>query len=161
MNDQGRVRPIPGSRPSMSVPDQALWNGDCPVCRKRVLWVIDRSDSADGSVWHAPLEPEFERLPFHPSSAYVLVSSTGEATAVSPVVHPVHHCDPAVVREVLTEAQSLGFYTSEVLATACPVRFCRAAPGMLCLTQRREALYRPHGARAATARGEALEDPAF
>lgn len=158
---QRRPRPIPGSRPWEKIPDKALWNGNCPVCEAQVLWAVNRTGSEDGSVWHSPLDPEFVKLPHEPRSAYVLISSSGMAEAISPVVHPVHVCPPEVVHEILLKYQALGFYTTEVLSEPCPVRPCGAAPGMLCLTQRREVLHQPHGARVVRSRGEDLEDSAY
>ncbi len=111
-------------------------------------------------MWHAPLEPDVHQPPAT-DMVWVLMSSSGEATAVAPVLHRKHVCPPDAVQRLLQETGSLGYYTAEVLAVPCPVRPCGSAPGMLCLTGRREALGKPHGARAVLARGEELEDPDF
>lgn len=161
MTGPHRARPIPGAAPRFSVQDLTLRTGECPICAARVLWAFDRTERADGSTWHAPLEPEpLHELDVRPHVA-VLMSSTGEASVVSPVVHRRHVCPPEVVRELLERIGSLGYYTAEVLAVSCPVRMCGAAPGLLCLSPRREALPRPHGGRVVVSRGEELEDPAF
>lgn len=161
MTTPRRSRPIPGSPPRPTSQDSALWNGECPICSARVLWAFDRTDRADGSTWHAPLDPPVvEELDVRPLVT-VLVSSTGEASVVAPVLHHKHVCPSEVVEELLRRIGSLGFYTAEVLSIGCPVRPCGAAPGMLCLTSRREAQHRPHGARSVLARGEELEDPTF
>lgn len=139
-----------------------MWNGECPICSARVLWGFDRTERADGSRWHAPLDPTPVEVPQHSGGAvFVTLSSTGEASVVQPQCHPKHVCPPDAVRSLLESIGSLGFYTAEVLAVGCPVRPCGAAPGMLCLSSRREALPRPHGARVVSARGELLEDPTF
>lgn len=155
-----RTRPIPGAALRIDLPDRTLWNGNCPICEAPVLWAVDRTDGGDGSMWHAPLDPHV--FPAPPTDqVWVIVSSTGEASSVQPVLHHKHACPPEVVQELLQRIGSLGYYTAEVLAVGCPVRPCGAAPGMLCLSARREAIPRPHGARAVLARGEELEDPTF
>jgi hypothetical protein len=157
-----RARMIPGAPPNVAQPDRALWNGQCPICEARVLWAVNRIESGDGSMWHAPLEPEISD-PCVPevNEVYVLVSSTGEAQAIAPAMHRKHVCPPEVVRDLLLRIGGLGYYTAEILAIPCPVRPCGSAPGMLCLTTRREAQPRPHGARVVLSRGEELEDPSF
>lgn len=142
--------------------DLTLSNGECPICAARVLWAFDRTERSDGAIWHAPLEPRVDReIDVHPDVVVLVSSNTGEASVVAPVVHRRHVCPPEVVQELLQRIGSLGYYTAEVLAVSCPVRPCGAAPGMLCLTTRREALPRPHGARVVSSRGEELEDPTF
>jgi hypothetical protein len=157
-----RARPIPGSAPRESVPDRALFNGSCPICAAKVLWAYNRTQNLDGSTWYAPLEPTIVEEE-HTSTVLVplLISSTGEASVIEPQLHRKHVCPQEAVQELLRQLGSLGYYTSEVLAVSCPVRMCTAAPGMLCLTQRREAMARPHGARVVISRGEELEDPTF
>jgi hypothetical protein len=160
-SEQRRARPIPGSPPSPLSQDIALWNGECPICSARVLWAFDRTDRADGSRWYAPLDLDIREPELSTSEVFVLMSSTGQASAIAPVVHRKHVCPPDVVQELLRNIGALGYYTAEVLAVGCPIRPCGSAPGMLCLTQRREAQPRPHGARVVLSRGEELEDPTF
>ena len=157
-----RARPIPGSPPRESVPDRALFNGSCPVCGAKVLWAYNRTQNLDGSTWYAPLDPDIvDQHSFGDLLVPVLISSTGEASVIEPQGHRKHVCPQEAVQELLKELGSLGYYTSEVLSVSCPVRMCTAAPGMLCLTQRREAMPRPHGSRVVISRGEELEDPVF
>lgn len=157
-----RSRPIPGSAPREAVQDRALFNGSCPVCGAKVLWAYNRTENLDGSTWYAPLEPTIVSTdPFSAQLVPLLISSTGEASVIEPQLHYKHVCPQEAVQELLKELGSLGYYTAEVLAVSCPVRMCTAAPGMLCLTQRREAMPRPHGSRVVLSRGEELEDPVF
>jgi hypothetical protein len=126
-----------------------------------VFWAVDRTERSDGSTWHAPLDPvAVGELDVRPQ-VVVLASSTGEAAVIAPLLYNLHVCPPEVVEEMLRSIGGLGYYTAEVLAIPCPVRPCKAAPGMLCLTSRREAQHRPHGARVVAAAGEELEDPTF
>lgn len=157
-----RPRQIPGSTLRPGEPDYASWNGHCPVCEAEVLWAMNRLDGSDSAIWHAPLDPVVvEPWSLESDLVYTMVSSTGEVSAITPKQHRRHVCPPDAVRELLKQVGAMGYYTAEILAVPCPVRPCGAAPGMLCLTSRREALYKPHGARAVESRGEELEDPNF
>lgn len=151
-----RERPLPGSLPIGSS-GAVLSNGECPTCGAKVLWALDRLEHSDGARWFAPLEPVGRAAP-PTEDAWVMVSNSGQASAISPVLHALHVCPADAVREVIAQLGSLGFYTAVVLSTPCPVRACYAAPGMLCLTSRREIAHRPHGARVVRSRGEELED---
>lgn len=151
-----RARPMPGSLPVGST-GSVLSNGECPTCGACVLWAQDRLDHSDGARWFAPLDPMALAAPPTPH-VWVMVSDSGQASAIAPVLHALHVCPPDAVQEVLSKSGAQGSYTAPVLATPCPVRACYAAPGMLCLTSRRDIAYRPHGARVVVSRGEELED---
>ncbi|MFA7264801.1 MAG: hypothetical protein WC054_00575 [Candidatus Nanopelagicales bacterium] len=161
MTDLHRPRPIPGAVPVPFATDRTLVNGQCPICESRVLWAFDRTEDSDGSVWHYPLDPTVVDPGHLQDYVWVQRSSTHEYSAITPQLHRKHVCPPEIVAELLSRIDRIGFYTAEILATPCPVRPCGSAPGMLCMTGRREALDKPHGARAVLARGEELEDPTF
>lgn len=140
-------RPIPGAPPVGPSTVQSA-NGDCPTCGSTVFWVRDQTSGADGSGWHAPLDSaQAGVLVLDPDLVYVSVSSSGAAAAITPQRHRLHRCPEEAVREVLARVGSLGFYTASVLSVSCPLGGCGAAPGQLCLDNRRDALTRPHGAR--------------
>lgn len=117
----------------------------CPTCGCPVLWVRDHTHGADGSAWHAPLNPTVLRtkLPL----VAVAPSTTGALAAVTPEFHESHYCSDEAVEALLARVGSLGFYTADVLAVGCPLNVCGAAPGMMCVDSRRDAMARPHGAR--------------
>lgn len=138
-------RPVPGaplSGPRLRQPS----NGTCPTCAQPVLWARDHTHGADGSAWHAPLDPK----PFAFNGAgFVMVapSTSGALAAVTPEMYRPHYCSDEAVEALLARVGSLGFYTADVLAVGCPLNVCGAAPGMMCVDSRRDAMSRPHGAR--------------
>lgn len=132
-------------------------NGTCPTCRQPVFWVRDHTHGSDGAGWYAPLDPKPLELGRFDSVVYVAVSTSGAAAAITPQAHILHQCPLWAVEALIAQQGSMGFYTAEVLSIACPLSVCGAAPGMMCVTTRREAIMRPHGARAAKARGEDLD----
>lgn len=159
MTTPDRPKPIPGATPGSVVTDRILVNGNCPICESSVLWAADRRENLDGSAWHAPLDPHpIPSWEMEQGLARVLISSTGQAAVIESQLHRLHLCPREAVEEVLRRLGAMGDYTADVLRTPCPVRSCGAAPGMLCLSQRREALPRPHGARSVASRGEDLDE---
>lgn len=149
-------RPVPGAPIAGPRFPQAI-NGTCPTCGAQVFWVRDHTSGADGSNWFAPLEPDVLAPAEREELVYVAVSTSGAAAAVTPQRHRRHRCPEEAVAAVLARVGSMGFYTADVLAIPCPVSVCGAAPGMLCVNARREALPRPHGARRVTAQGGRLD----
>lgn len=159
MSPVDRPLPIPGVAPA-PLPSHSLVTGACPVCEAGVLWAVDRRDKLDGSAWHAPLDPVIvESSDREDGLVRVLVSSTGQAAVIDPQIHRLHRCPREAVDAVLHKIGGLGYYTADILGITCPVRSCGSAPGMLCLSQRREALPRPHGSRVVASRGEELDLP--
>jgi hypothetical protein len=149
-------RPVPGAPlagPRIVQPS----NGMCPTCGQPVLWVRDHTDGADGSAWHAPLDPQPRRLKLG-TQVVVAPSTSGAVAAVTPVLHFAHYCPEEAVEALLARVGSLGFYTAEVLSVPCPLNICGAASSMMCLDPRRDALPRPHGARRVLAEGREYRD---
>lgn len=149
-------RPVPGAPPVGPVISQSA-NGTCPTCGEPVLWVRDHTHGADGSGWHAPLDPKVWSLNLG-AQVVVAPSTSGAMAAVTPQLHLNHRCPEEAVDALLARVGNLGFYNADVLSVPCPLNVCGAAPGMLCLNSRREAVHRPHGARVVSAEGREYRD---
>lgn len=144
-------RPVPGAPVSGPRLRQAS-NGTCPTCACPVLWVRDHTHGADGSAWHAPLDPTPYQLDLG-AQVVVAPSTTGALAAVTPELYFAHVCSDEAVDALLARVGSLGFYDAGVLAVRCPLNVCGASPGMMCVDSRRDAMARPHGARRVAADG--------
>jgi len=118
----------------------------CPTFGCPVLWVRDHTHGADGSAWHAPLDPK--PFSFNGAGFVAVAPSTSVAhDAATPEMYRPHYCSDEAVEALLARVGSLGFYDADVLAVRCPLNVCGASPGMMCLDSRRDAMPRPHGAR--------------